>query len=415
MAGAITENLPAFSRIANFFGFGKRNREKLLSQFTGGTWFWQTGSASGETISDLTTLGIPAFYRAVQVISDTIAGLKLEVEQVDAEGNITKLPNHPLMRVLNEPSPLYNKFTWRATNQAYAIIRGNAYCFIRRDPRTLRPVELRIVEPGHCEPYLNSRGELYYRVTHDTGRMEIVEWTEMVHIPNLALKEDNIEGLSTIGLFRNSLGLPISMTKWAGKTFKDGSPLQGLLSTDKAMSREQLDQATDQWKAQLGRGNTPILPGGLKFQAITLSPEDALFVDNYKLTVADVANITGVPLHMLSQLDRATFSNIEEQSREFVQNTIRPWVKRWESELNRKLLYEREKGKIRIRFNMESLLRGNQQTQADYLSKMVLNGIMSRNEARKYIGLNTMDGLDEMPMPVQFLQDSNQENNSNEE
>lgn len=407
----ISAILPVWASPKQGLNVQERNRQVLLSQFTSDDWpAYVNKSVSGQSVNEMSALGIPAFYRGVKVIAETIASLQWDVQQVDADGNITTVQNHPVSALLNEPSPRYNKITFLETVLAYSVIRGNGYAYISRNERSQRPTELRIVSPSNVEPYLNQNGELYYKVY--TGNLnstvEIVEFTDMIHIPNIVMDEDHICGLSPLSVFRNSLGLPLAMTEWAGKTFKDGSPLQGLLSTDKAMSEAQLDQAADQWKKQLNKGNTPILPGGLKFQAITLSPEDALFIENYKLTIEEISRMLGVPPPFLSDLDRATFSNIEEQNRWLVTYTIRPWVKRIEAEFNRKLLYESEKGSIRVRANMESLLRGNTKDQAEFIAKMVLSGVMTRNEARKNIGLNSVDGLDEMLTPVQFQNTSDE-------
>jgi len=399
----IAKKLSISQRFGNAFS-AFRSRTQLLSTWTSSSWLWNGAkSSSGQTVNQDSALSIPAFYRGTQIIAETMASIQLQIQKVDKDGNIENLPNHPLARLLNEPSQRYTGFTMRSTLQAYALIRGNGYAFISRSGTTARPTELRIVAPEKVNPYINKNGELRYKVTDENGTIHVVEFSDMLHIPNLVLGGDHLEGISPISAFKNSLGLPLAMTDFAGRTFRDGSPLQGILSTDKPMTAQQLDAASDQWKKRISDNTTPMLPGGLKFQAITLSPGDALFIDNYKLTIEDVSRMLGVPMHMLSALDKATFSNIEEQSREFVQNTIRPWVKRTEAELERKLLFEREKGTYRIRFNMESLMRGSMQVQAEYISKMVLNGVMNRNEARKYIGMNKADGLDEFLTPVQFL------------
>jgi HK97 family phage portal protein len=413
----VTSGKSILSRLGSLFvrdvpdttAIQNRDRTTLLKNFTSDSWpFWNTKSASGQTVTQGTAIAIPAVYRAVQIISDALASLKMEVVRVDSNGDLEVQPDHPVNILLTDPSPYYSKFTLKSTIQTYSLLQGNGYAFISRNTRTARPENLRIVAPEKVEPYLKG-GTLFYKVFGEDGTVEVVEFTEMLHIPNLVLGGDHITGISTISNFKNSLGLNLSMVEWMGKTMQDGSPIQGLLSTETNLSKEQIEIAAKQWKDQLAKGSTPILPGGLKYQGVTLSPEDMLFVDNYKMTVEDISRMFGVPLHMLSSLDRATFSNIEEQSREFVTHTLRPWIKRWEAELNRKLLFETEKGTYRIRFNMESLLRGSTKDQGEFLSKMVLNGIMSRNEARKNIGLNSKDGLDEMPMPVQFQQTEDNE------
>lgn len=402
--------LPVFARSPKGQLRSSNSREYLLSQFTSDNWpFGMRKTAAGQTVTQATALSIPAFYRGVQIISDSLASLQLGVEQVGTDGNITKLPDHPLNTLLSNPSPRYSKYTLKSTMQAYALMRGNGYGFINRNAKG-EPTEIRIIAPENCKPKLNDLGQLRYIVT-EKQKTEVVEFSDMIHIPNLVLGEDHIEGISAISAFANALGLPLAMQEWMGKTMADGSPIQGLLSTDSVMSKEQIELAAQQWKDQLAKAATPILPGGLKYQGVSLSPEDMLFVDNYKLTVEDISRILGVPLHMLSSLDKATFSNIEEQGREFVTYTMRPWVKRWEPELTRKLVTEKDQKKgIRVRFNLDSMLRGSTAAQGEFLSKMVLNGVMSRNEARQYIGLNSKDGLDDMPLPVQF-----QQNNSNEQ
>jgi HK97 family phage portal protein len=194
---------------------------------------------------------------------------------------------------------------------------------------------------------------------------------------------------------------------YAADLYANGAQLAGVLSTDQALTQDQVQRLTESWsKRYSGAGNrnkTAVLEVGMKYQAIGLSPADAQYAQTAKLSIEDVSRITGVPLHMLSQLDRATFSNIEQQSIEFYQNTIRPWAKRIEEEFTRKLIPETDKGRAYIRFNLDGILRGDTVARSNYYRTMFNIGALSPNEIRRLENMNTVEGGDTYYVPLNMV------------
>jgi len=187
------------------------------------------------------------------------------------------------------------------------------------------------------------------------------------------------------------------------------------------LTAEARDRVTDSFsKNYLGlsnAGKVPVLDVGMKFVPLSLSPDDAQFVESHKLSIPEVARIFNIPPHLIADLDRSTFNNIEQLSREFVTYTLRPWIKQWEAELNRKLFLEEEKGRFRVRFNINSLLRGDTASQSQQIDTVMKWGIMSINEVRQtFFDMNPIDGEvgDKNLVPLNMVdpQQGNNENNT---
>jgi len=142
-------------------------------------------------------------------------------------------------------------------------------------------------------------------------------------------------------------------------------------------------------------GKTPLLEEGLEFVPLSMSPADTKLHEQYKGVIEEIARLYRVPLHLIGVLDKSSFNNIEKQSLEFVMYTLRPWVKRWESELNRKLFTDREQDRYFIRFNIDSLLRGDSKARAEYFRSLYMMGVLSPNEIREILKLNPIEGGDE--------------------
>lgn len=348
--------------------------------------------SSGVSVTEDTSLGISAVWRAVRILGEGLASLSGDVIQ-EVNGNRTKVANHPVAMLLREPSPMYTGFTWMEAMQAHAAMRGNGISVIRRRGDGT-PLELRHVRPENIETsYDPDSGMLVYTYTDALGNTFSTDSGNIFHVPALVLDTDDVMGKSPLTVHRESLGLSIAMTRYSAKLFKNGAHIDGFLSTDQSLGKEAAERMSKSWKARYAgidnAGSTPVLEEGLKYVPLSLTPQDAMFVDSYRLGNEDVARIFGVPLHMLASLERATFSNIEHQSREFVTYTLRPWVKRWEAEINRKLFTEYDKARgFYYRFNLDSLLRGDSESQAKLIDAYMKWGITTRDEIRALYGFN---------------------------
>lgn len=359
---------------------------------------WLTNLFAGPTTSGVsvtadTSLGISAVWRAVKILGENIASLSGDVFQENDSGDRQKLMSHPVARIMREPSPLCTGFTFRETMQADAALTGNAIAVIRR-LKDQTVVELRHVRPNQMTTrYSPLTGQLVYTYTDLKGETFSTDSSNILHIPALVMDSEKCMGKSPIQVHRENLGLSIAQTQYGAKFFKNGAHIDGFLTTDQNLTADAAKRMAKSWKQRYAgienAGSTPVLEEGLKYVPLSLSPGDAMFIESSQMSVQVVARIFGVPLHMLASLDRATFSNIEHQSREFVTYTLRPWVKRWEAEINRKLFTEREKAAgIYWRFNLDSLLRGVPETRAKLYDSYMKWGILTRDEVRRLEGFN---------------------------
>ena len=383
--------------LAKYLGFGKRSGQ---TSTLGSPAYWLRNaigggvSETGITVNANNSLGVTAVWRAVKIISEGIAGLDKGVFSKDSDGNTIEKNTHYLNKLLTEPYDRYTGFTFFESMQANACLRGNAYAAIIRD-ESGRPINLVMINPSFVSVMFDTNRNFYYQVTNDKHEVEIVYPDDILHIPSLVLESDHIVGKSPIQVHRESLGLSLATTKYASRFFKNGAHVSGYLSTDGSLKPDAAQRMAESWRRRFGGinnvGKTPVLEEGLKYYPLSLNPQDAMFVETHRLNVEDVSRIFGVPAHMLSSLDRATFSNIEHQSREYVTHTLTPWARRWESELKRKLVPERDKSRMSILFNMDSLLRGDSESRAKLIDTYMKWGVLNRDEIRRMEGFNDIE------------------------
>ncbi|MEM8468447.1 phage portal protein, partial [Morganella morganii] len=184
----------------------------------------------------------------------------------------------------------------------------------------------------------------------------------------------------------------------------------GIVSVKGELQEKGWDRLKSMWqKASAAlrsqENKTMLLPADLDYKALTVSPVDAQLIDMLKLNRSMIAGIFNVPAHMINDLEKATFSNISEQSIQFVRYTVMPWVVNWEQELNRRLFTRQERcAGFYVRFNLAGLLRGTPRERAEFYHYAITDGWMSRNEARAFEDMNPVDGLDEMLVSVNAAQ-----------
>jgi len=200
------------------------------------------------------------------------------------------------------------------------------------------------------------------------------------------------------------VGLSLASEQMGASLFGNNSRPSGILTTDANLQPEQITTMRANWEA-LHRGpsnqnKTAILDGGLSWQQTSISPDDAQFLETRKFQITEIARLFRIPPHMLADLERATFSNIEEQSLSFVMHTLRPWLVRWERELTRKLLTPTERNSFFVEFLVDGLLRGDLKSRNEALSLAVGGPRMTRNEARALDNLPPIDGGDALLTPL---------------
>ena len=381
--------------------FHPRDKPRVATDSMNGSGyaFFMGGSSSGKHVNERSAMQMTAVYSCVRILSEAVAGLPLHLYQYTADGGKAKALDHPLYRLLHdEPNPEMTSFIFRETLMTHLLLWGNAYAQIIRNGKG-EVLGLYPLMPAKMTVDRDARGELFYRYLRTTedspslGKAETVylDPHDVLHISGLGF--DGLVGYSPIAMARNAIGMAIACEEYGAKFFANGASPGGVLEhpgtiRDPAKVRESWNSVYQ------GSGNSHricVLEEGMKFQPIAISNEQAQFLETRKFQINEIARIFRVPPHMVGDLEKSSFSNIEEQSLEFVKYTLGPWVIRWEQALARALFSEAEKPRMFFKFNVDGLLRG------DYVSRMNgyatgrQNGWMSANDIR------SLENLDPIP------------------
>ena len=367
----------------------------------GGSSFLWGNSSAGKVVNEHTAMQMTAVYSCVRILAEAIAGLPLFVYRYNKDGSKEKCLDHPLWRVLHdEPNPEMTSFVFRETMMNHLLLSGNAYAQIIRNARG-EVVALYPLMPNRMKVDRDSQGRLYYRYTKNSDDApEVVKnkQSDVILVPSdvlhvLGLGYDGLVGYSPIAMAKNAVGLAMAAEEYGAKFFANGAAPSGVLEHPGTIKDP--ERIRQSWQSTFGgSGNSnkiAVLEEGLKYTPIAISPEQAQFLETRKFQINEIARIFRVPPHMLADLEKSSFSNIEQQSLEFVKYTLDPWVIRWEQAMNKALLLDSEKSTVFTKFNVDGLLRG------DYASRMTgyatarQNGWMSANDIRE------LENLDRIP------------------
>ena len=349
-------------------------------------------TSTGIRVNADNAMRLTAVYSAVRILAETIATLPLIVyRRTDNDGKerATDYFLYPLLH--DQPNEEQTSVEFREMLQGHLALRGNAYAQI--DRKMGRPARLVPLHPDRVE-VRREKGELVYKVNPANGPAYILRRSagEIMHLRGLS--SDGVTGLNPIELFREAMGLGLAYEEYSGRLFSNGANINGVLETPQAMSDEALKRFRKLWQESYGgvgnAGKTAILEQGMKWQAIGIAPKDAEFIVSRKFQVTEIARIFRVPPHMLADLERSTFSNIEHQSLEFVRDTIRPWLVRWEQALTRDLIPPEDRNEYFVEFLIEGLLRGDFKTRYDAYAIGRNNGWLSANDIRRMENMNPL-------------------------
>jgi HK97 family phage portal protein len=273
-------------------------------------------------------------------------------------------------------------------------MHGNSYTRLYFG-RAGRISKMEVVRPDMVTPFLKN-GKLYYQYADIDGLTHTVSDWEMLHFKNFS--EDGLIGKSPLQVARETFGMAIAANKYAANMYKNGGYMKGVLETDRDLKTEQIAQLRTSFSSVLqdytNTNGVAVLGGGMKYKQVSMSPKDAEFIAASKMSVLDICRYYGVPPHLVAEMTNSTYSNIEQQAIEFVQNLIRPKVKLRETEMNRRLLRQSDKAQLFYRYNLDSLLRGDTAARGAYIVQMLQNGVYNIDEARKLDNLNQLpDGI----------------------
>jgi HK97 family phage portal protein len=373
-------------------------RDKPQNRTSGsGYSFYMGNSTAGKTVTERSAMQMTAVYSCVRILAEAIAGLPLHVYQYNNDGGKDKALKHPLYHILHdEPNPEMSSFVFRETLMTHLLLWGNAYAQILRNGKG-EVIGLYPLMPNKMTVDRDDKGHLFYQYQRSNDEaiksdsMVILSPQDVLHIPGLGF--DGLVGYSPIAMAKNAIGLAIATEEYGAKFFANGAAPSGVLEhpgtiKDPAKVRES-------WNTTFGgsgnAGKVAVLEEGMKYTPISISPEQAQFLETRKFQINEIARIFRVPPHMVGDLEKSSFSNIEQQSLEFVKYTLDPWVIRWEQSIMRTLFTPEEKKKYYVKFNVEGLLRGDYQSRMTGYATARQNGWMSANDIRE------LENLDRIP------------------
>lgn len=375
------------------------SRDKPQNRTAGSSYsFLMGGSTSGKAVTERSAMQMTAVYSCVRILAEAVAGLPLHLYRYNDSGGKEKAVDHPLYRLLHdEPNPEMSSFIFRETLMTHLLLWGNAYSQIIRNGKG-EVLALYPLMPNRMTVDRDERGQLYYKYTptsDDAPTMEgstvVLSSRNVLHIPGLGF--DGLVGYSPIAMAKNAIGMAIACEEYGAKFFANGAQPGGVLEHPGTIKDPQ--RVRESWQSTFGgSGNAnkiAVLEEGMKYTPISISPEQAQFLETRKFQINEIARIFRVPPHMVGDLEKSSFSNIEQQSLEFVKYTLDPWLIRWEQTLYRSLFSEKEKQQYFFKFSVDGLLRGDYATRMSGYATARQNGWMSTNDIRE------LENLDRIP------------------
>lgn len=346
-------------------------------------------SNSGVDVDEESALKISTVYACVKVISETIASLPLNLLKELTNGDTEKAKQHPLYSVLKDvPNSEMSSFTFREMLMTNLLLWGNAYALIKRN-KSGEIVELYPLKSKNMVVERDmTTNAIKYTYTNNRGITKTYSPKQIFHIP--AFSFDGIIGVSPITYAREAMGLALATEEFGARFFGNGARPGGVLEHPGVLKDP--EKLRESWnKVYQGTANShkvAVLEEGMKYHEIGMSPEDSQFLQTRSFQIAEICRIFRVPPHMVGDLSRSTFSNIEHQSIDFVVHTIRPWLVRWEQAITRALLSEEERTIYYAKFNVDGLMRGDFVTRMNGYAIARQNGWMSANEIRALENMN---------------------------
>ena len=376
--------------------FQARDKPKKTSDlFTGGGSFTFGLSTSGNRVNNQTAMRTTAVYACVRILSEAIASIPLNFYRYTSDGGKEKYLAHPLYYLLHdEPNPEMTSFVFRETLMGHLLLWGNAYAQIIRNGKG-QVLALFPLLPDRMQVDRDSAGRLVYTYTRyrdEAGSKRDFETIKLLkedvlHIPGLGF--DGLIGYSPIAMAKNAIGMSMAAEDYGATFFANGATPGGILEHPGIVKDP--ERLRESWHAQFSGKNShniAVLEEGMTFKPMSIPPNEAQFLETRKFQIDEIARIFRVPPHMVGDLEKSSFSNIEQQSLEFVKYTLNPWVARWEQSLAHALLLPGEKTKYVVKFNVDGLLRGDYQSRMNGYAIGRQNGWLSANDIRELENMN---------------------------
>ena len=359
---------------------------------------------SGKYVGAESAMRVSAVYGCVNLLAKTVASLPLTMYRITdpVKGSVVAEPRHPLNDLLeHQPNKWQTAWDFKAMMQMHLVLRGNAYAEIVAGPRGFAD-QLEPLHPDNVWPELLDNGVIRYKIIDRFGKSRVLLQEEMMHIR--APIQNGITGLSPISYARETIGLALATEEHGARQFSNGARPSGIVTLDGTLSDEGFERFKTQFNAAYSglakAGSTPILESGAKFEAISMTAEDAQFIASREFQIEEIARWFDVPLVLLHHMTKTSSwgTGVEAIMLAFVRNNLRPWLAAWTNVIRRDLIIAPQL--YQARFDVEDLQSGDSKSKAEFFSKLVQAGILTRNEARESLGYNSLSGLDEPLAPV---------------
>lgn len=359
-------------------------------------------SASGANVTSESAMRVAAVYSCVRVISETVASLPLHVYKRLDNGK-ERAPTHPLYRLLyREPNPWQTSMEFREMMQAHLCLRGNAYAIVSwNGDRIVR--ELIPVHPDRVEVTQRPDMSLVYEIRGAGGGKVAFPQDEILHLRGLS--SDGVCGRSVLADAREAIGVAMSTQEYAGRLFANDATPGVVLKHPTRLGPETAKALKASWDSAFGGSanarRTAVLEEGMTIERLSMTSDDSQFLETRKFTRSELAGIFRVPPHLIGDLDRATFSNIEHMGIDFVTHCIRPWLVRWEQALSKALIVAPDT--YFPEFNVDALLRGDIKSRYEAYAVGRNWGWLSANDIRALENLNPIEQGDEYLHPLNMV------------
>ncbi len=367
---------------------------------TVGSFFSVGRQDAGIPVDEYTALTAGAVYSAVNCIASTISTLPIRVLKTE---DSAPQKTHPVAQVLaSNPNEFMSASTFWTCMMANALLWGHGTAYVDRgplgEPAALYPLRSAVTRP------IRWYGELLY-VTQVGEKFTYLRPDQVFSIVNFSI--DGITPISPIQQAKQTVGLSLALERYAAKFFSNGGNVGGILSLPPGMKEAAIENFVETWRKNYGGPDNALkvamLPDGYKFTPTTTEPEKAQALQARVNQLREVARIFRIPPHKLGDLERATFSNIEQLSIEYLQDCIQPWCVKIEQEAERKLLLEREKGELDVRFDFDAMLRADTTTRNAGYTQGLQGGWLSPNDVRRKEGYPPIPGGDTYLQPLNMM------------
>jgi HK97 family phage portal protein len=362
-------------------------------------------TSSGVRVDEDEALSLSTVFAAVRIISETLGSVPVKLYERVAERTKRDARNNVIYQLLHdEPNEEQTPLEFYEMVQGFAELAGTGYAEIIRDG-TGRGREMWPIPTQRVTPIRLRSGSLVYRVTYPNGPDRTIPYEDMLTVRGFS--RDGVSGLKVVDTMREPLGIAKALDMFAGSYFGNGAEPGGIIKSPKKLTDDAKKRLKDGWQARHGgaskRNRVALLEEGIEWIATTVDPEKSQAMEARKFSVNEVARIFNLPPHILKDLERATFSNVEQQALDFVTVSMRPRFVRFAQALEKKLILPSQRSRLYIEHVIEALLVGDIKTRFDSYAVGKQNGWLSANDIREKENQNPIEGGDEYLVQVNMI------------